>query len=91
MAAKCGHVEMVELLLKSSADISAVNKYDRTTIFLAAEENKLAIMKVCLSFFFANIMTSVVLCILTSNSIYVLLCPVITLCSLILCMNSHLS
>ena len=46
LAATYGHVPTVELLLQKGADYTAVDKYDKTAIYLAAEENKLAVLEV---------------------------------------------
>ena len=46
LAATYGHVETVELLLQKGADYTAVDKYDKTAIYLAAEENKFAVLEV---------------------------------------------
>ena len=46
LAATYGHVQTVELLLQKGADYTAVDKYDKTAIYLAAEENKLAVLEV---------------------------------------------
>ena len=53
LAATYGHPNTVELLLHKGADFTAVDKYDKTAIYLAAEENKLTVLEVVL--FFTNL------------------------------------
>ncbi|KAH9498508.1 hypothetical protein Btru_006829 [Bulinus truncatus] len=44
LAAFYGNVETVDLLLRKGADYTAVDKYDKTAIFLAAEKNHLNVL-----------------------------------------------
>ena len=46
MAAVSGHAEIVNLLLKKGADYMAMDKNDKSAIFLAAEEDKVEALKV---------------------------------------------
>ena len=49
LAATYGNVETVELLLQKGADYTVMDKYDKTAIFMAAEENKLDVLQVRLA------------------------------------------
>lgn len=46
MAAYSGHAESLDALLKKGADYEAVDKNDKTAVYLAAEEDKLDALKV---------------------------------------------
>ena len=46
LAACYGHAKAVELLISSGADILAEDKNERTALFLAAEEDRLEVLKV---------------------------------------------
>ena len=46
MAAYSGHAESLDTLLKKGADYEAVDKNDKTAVYLAAEEDKLEALKV---------------------------------------------
>ena len=46
IAACYGHAKAVELLIESGADIMAEDKNERTALFLAAEEDRLEVLKV---------------------------------------------
>ena len=46
LAACYGHANAVELLIQSGADIIAEDKNERTALFLAAEEDRLEVLKV---------------------------------------------
>jgi ankyrin repeat protein len=46
MAAYSGHAESLDTLLKKGADYEAVDKNDKTAVYLAAEEDKLDALKV---------------------------------------------
>ena len=46
LAATYGNVDTVEMLLQKGADYTAVDKYDKTAIFMAAEENKYKVLEV---------------------------------------------
>ena len=46
LASVYGHAATVDLLIQKGADTSAVDKNDKTAIFLAAEENQLSCLEV---------------------------------------------
>lgn len=46
LASVYGHAPTVDLLIQKEADITAVDKNDKTAIFLAAEENQLTALEV---------------------------------------------
>ena len=46
MAAYTGNADIVDLLLRKGADYEAVDKNDKTAIYLAAEEDKADALKV---------------------------------------------
>lgn len=46
LAACYGHAKAVELLLNHDADIMAEDKNERTALFLAAEEDRVEVLKV---------------------------------------------
>jgi len=50
IAASSGHTAVVELLLQRGANLKAKNTQDKTAIFLAAEENSIDTLRVCLIF-----------------------------------------
>ncbi|KAH3739974.1 hypothetical protein DPMN_046666 [Dreissena polymorpha] len=45
-----GHVRVVQMLLAAGSDVTVEDKNDSTLVFLAAEENKLDVLKVRLCF-----------------------------------------
>lgn len=47
VAASEGHKQVVTLLLEKGANLKATDRHDKTAIFLAAEENRVDILKVC--------------------------------------------
>lgn len=46
LASVYGRAPTVELLIQKEADITAVDKNDKTAIFLAAEENQMSALQV---------------------------------------------
>lgn len=46
LAAVFGHANAVRTLIERGADVSVEDKNDKTVVFLAAEENKLDVLKV---------------------------------------------
>ena len=46
LASVYGHAATVDLLIQKGADTSAVDKNDKTAIFLASEENQLSCLEV---------------------------------------------
>lgn len=48
VAASEGHTGVVKLLLEKGANLKATDMRDKTAIFLAAEENRVDTLKVCL-------------------------------------------
>ena len=54
LAATYGNVDTVEMLLQKGADYTAVDKYDKTAIFMAAEENKYKVLEVNLIAFLSQ-------------------------------------
>ena len=49
LAASAGHSSTIEILLTKKADITAMDKYEKTAIFWAAEENKPEALNVCIA------------------------------------------
>lgn len=47
LASVYGKAATVDLLIQKEADITAVDKNDKTAVFLAAEENQLSALEVC--------------------------------------------
>ncbi|CAI9718034.1 transient receptor potential cation channel subfamily A member 1 homolog [Octopus vulgaris] len=50
LAALRGHSETIEILMNASADPLAVDKYEKTAIYLASEENKASVLKKLLEY-----------------------------------------
>ncbi|XP_014772761.1 transient receptor potential cation channel subfamily A member 1 homolog [Octopus bimaculoides] len=50
LAALRGHSETIEILMNASADPLAVDKYEKTAIYLASEENKTLVLKKLLEY-----------------------------------------